>query len=238
MLCDLEHHPARGALAALPERSRTALWLSDVEALTPAEIAGILGGEPLAAAALAAGARAEVGRAQQAALGRHEVRAECRFTADNLEAYRTAALDPADGVAVRAHLEECPPCRMRHDELTNGPAVLAAAVPAAPLLGGETQHHWLLAAADLRPATRLLPPGAAAAGALPRLALFRLPRPRWAAAQLGTGAGAATGPARRPAPGRPGRHEQLASPPRPDRPDGDPVDRGPGRPGFVPWLDG
>ena len=34
VLSSLEHHVARGALAALPERSRTALWLSDVEAMT------------------------------------------------------------------------------------------------------------------------------------------------------------------------------------------------------------
>ena len=161
VLSDLEHHAARGALATLPEPSRTALWLSDVEAMTPAEVAGILGGDPGSVAPLAAGARDEVRRVQAAALGRHEVRAECRFAADHLEGYGAATLDPADGVAVRAHLEECPPCRMRHEELSNGPAALAAAVPAAPLLGGEAQHHWL-SATDVRPAARLLPPGAAA----------------------------------------------------------------------------
>src|SRR5581483_10837894 len=135
VLAGLEHHAGRGALAALDERSRTALWLADVD------------------------------RARQAARGRHEVRAECRFAADHLEAYRAATLDPAEGVAVRAHLEACPPCRMRHEELADGRAALAAAIPEAPLLGGETQHHWLAASAGLRPAPRLLPPGAAAARA-------------------------------------------------------------------------
>jgi DNA-directed RNA polymerase specialized sigma24 family protein len=165
VLSTLEHHVARGALAALPERARTALWLFDVEAMTPAEVAGILGGWPEDAAALADGARAEVHTAQQAGLGRHEVRAGCRFTVEHLDAYRAGTLDPSDGVIVRSHLDSCPPCRMRQGELANAPAALAAAVPAAPLLGGEAQQHWLASAADLRPAERLLPPGVAAAPA-------------------------------------------------------------------------
>jgi DNA-directed RNA polymerase specialized sigma24 family protein len=163
VLSSMEHHIARGALAALPERTRTALWLSDVEAMTPAEVAGILGSEPEVVAALAAEARAGVRSAQDSAHGRHEVRSDCRFTVEHLGAYHAGALDPKKGVLVRSHLDLCPPCRMRLGEFANGPATLAAAVPAAPLLGGEAQHHWLTAAAEVRPAERLLPPGIAAA---------------------------------------------------------------------------
>src|SRR5882724_1646717 len=137
LLSSLEHHVARGALAALPERSRTALWLSDVEALTPGEIAGILGGQADDVAGLASGARTEIHAAQQAALGRQEVRADCRFTVDRLDAFHAGTLDPSDGLIVRSHLDRCPPCRMRRTELANAPAALAGAVPAAPLLGGE-----------------------------------------------------------------------------------------------------
>ena len=192
VLSTLEHHVARGALAALPERSRTALWLFDVEAMTPAEVAGILGGRPQEVAALAAAAGTELRAAQQATLGRHEVRAGCRFTADHLDAYRAGTLDPTDGLIVRSHLDRCPPCRMRQGELADAPGALAAAVPAAPLLGGEAQHHWLTSAADLRPADRLLPPGLAAGGVVPRTPLARR-----AATRLGATAGAATAPARR-----------------------------------------
>src|SRR5205085_1379724 len=64
VLSTLEHHVARAALATLPERSRTALWLTDVEAMTPAEVAGILVGEAPDLAALAASARAELHLAQ------------------------------------------------------------------------------------------------------------------------------------------------------------------------------
>ena len=163
VLSSLEHHVARGALAALPERTRTALWLTDVEAMTPGEVGGILGTDTEVAAALTAEARAGVRSAQGSAYGRHEVRADCRFTVDHLGAYHAGTLDPKKGVLVRSHLDLCPPCRMRLGELANAPATLAATVPAAPLLGGEAQHHWLTTAAEIRPAERLLSPGLAAA---------------------------------------------------------------------------
>lgn len=185
VLSTLEHHVARGALAGLAERSRTALWLADVEAMTPGEIAGILGGPPEDAADLTARARVDVQAAQADALTGHEVRAGCRFTVDHLDAYEARALDPAKGVLVRSHLDVCPTCRMRLAERANAPAALAAAVPAAPLLGGETQHHWLTSAAEIRPAERLLPPGLAAAPA------HRLPdvlRRRGRAGRMGRGA--------------------------------------------------
>jgi DNA-directed RNA polymerase specialized sigma24 family protein len=163
VLSSLEHHVARGALAALPERTRLALWLSDVEAMTPGEVGGILDTPAEVATALAVEARAEVRSAQDTANGRHEVRADCRFTVDHLGPYHAGTLDPKKGVLVRSHLDLCPPCRMRLGELANAPATLAAAVPAAPLLGGEAQHHWLTSVSEVRPADRLLPPGLAAA---------------------------------------------------------------------------
>ncbi|HEV8624792.1 MAG TPA: sigma-70 family RNA polymerase sigma factor [Acidimicrobiia bacterium] len=163
VLSSLEHHVARGALAGLPERSRTALWLSDVEAMTPGEVGGILGSSPEVVTGLTGAARSKVRAAQEVAHGRHETRADCRFTVDHLGAYHTATLDPKKGVLVRSHLDLCPPCRMRLGELANAPATLAAAVPAAPLLGGEAQHHWLTSAGEACPAERLLPPGLAAA---------------------------------------------------------------------------
>jgi DNA-directed RNA polymerase specialized sigma24 family protein len=162
VLSDLEHHVARGALAALAEQSRTALWLSDVEALTPGEVAGVLDSSPDVVAGLVADARADVRAAQAAALRRHEVRADCRFTVGNLDTFHAGTLDPKKGVLVRSHLDLCPPCRMRLAERANAPAALAATVPSAPLLGGEAQQHWLTAGA-VRPAERLLPPGVAAA---------------------------------------------------------------------------
>lgn len=191
-LSGLEHHIARGALAVLPERARTALWLSDVEAMTPGEAAAILGGAPEEIAELAATARAALQTVQQTALDRQEVRAACRFSAEHLAAYEAGTLDPADGLVVRSHLVDCPTCRMRHGELGNAAAALAAAVPAAPLLGGESQHHWLATKAGIQPAERLLSPILAAGGAVPRESLARR-----TATHLGTAAGAAAAPALR-----------------------------------------
>jgi DNA-directed RNA polymerase specialized sigma24 family protein len=162
VLSSLEHHVVRGALAALPERIRTTLWLSEVEAMTPNEISALLGGRPEEVATVVAAAQNDLHAATRATLSGHEVRANCRFTVQNLEEFQRGTLDPAKGVLVRSHLDVCPTCRMRLGELANGPATLAAAVPAAPLLGGETQHHWLTNAADAHPADRLFPPGLAA----------------------------------------------------------------------------
>lgn len=191
-LSGLEHHIARGALAVLAERARTALWLSDVEAMTPGEVAGILGGSPEEIAELAATTRAKLHTVQQTALDRQEVRAACRFSAEHLAAYEARTLDPAEGLVVRSHLTDCPACRMRQGELGNAAAALAAAVPPAPLLGGETQHHWLATKAKIQPAERLLTPILAAGGAVPRESLARR-----TATQLGTAADAAAAPARR-----------------------------------------
>src|SRR5581483_11317626 len=153
VLSTLEHHVARGALAALPERSRTALWLFDVEAMTPAEVAGILGGSPPEIAALADSARAEVRATQQSVFGHHEVRAGCRFTVEHLDAYRAGALEPTDGLIVRSHLDRCPPCRMRHGELADAPATLAAAAGAGPGTGPVRRLPGVLRRAG-RAATR------------------------------------------------------------------------------------
>jgi DNA-directed RNA polymerase specialized sigma24 family protein len=169
VLSSLEHHVARGALAGLSERSRAALWLSDVEAMTPGEVARILGSSPEAVVGLTEAARSELRAAQEVAHSRHEVRAECRFTVDHVGAYHVGSLDPKKGVLVRSHLDLCPPCRMRLGELANSPATLAAAVPAAPLLGGEAQHHWLTSAAEAHPAECLLAPGLAATSPLRRV---------------------------------------------------------------------
>ncbi|MDQ1505301.1 MAG: hypothetical protein QOD57_3028, partial [Actinomycetota bacterium] len=139
VLSSLEHHVARAALATLPERWRAALWLTDVEALTPAEVGGILLGPTPELAALASDARVRIHSAQESALDRQEVRAGCRYTVDRLDSYQAGGLDPAEGLDVRSHLEACPPCRMRQGELANAPAALAAAVPAAPRHGGVAQ---------------------------------------------------------------------------------------------------
>jgi hypothetical protein len=161
----------------LPERSRAALWLTDVEAMTPGEVARVLGSSPEAVADMTKAARSDLRAAQEVAHGRHEVRADCRFTVDHVGAYHAGSLDPKKGVLVRSHLDLCPPCRMRLGELANAPATLAAAVPAAPLLGGEAQHHWLTSAAEAHPAERLLPPGLAATSPLRRFpkVLHRVP---------------------------------------------------------------
>ena len=59
-LSAVEHELVRGALCQVSETSRTAFWLTDVEAMTPQEVATVLGTATADVAALAAEARGAV----------------------------------------------------------------------------------------------------------------------------------------------------------------------------------
>ena len=174
MLSGLEHHLLRSALLALPERRRTALWLTDVEAMTPTEVGGILHLEPAVVTGLAAGAREEVRGACLQVHQRAEVRAACRFTVDHFGSYLDDRLGRSERTLMKAHIDSCPPCRMRRAEFANLAAGLAAVAPVAPLLGGECQQHWRLHAPTGRVTLTLLEP--APAVALPDPRAHRRPR--------------------------------------------------------------
>jgi DNA-directed RNA polymerase specialized sigma24 family protein len=57
---ETDGHTVRAALAALPEPRRAALWLTDVEAMTPAEVAAVVGLDPRAVPRMVGQARATV----------------------------------------------------------------------------------------------------------------------------------------------------------------------------------
>jgi DNA-directed RNA polymerase specialized sigma24 family protein len=163
VLSGLEHHLLRSALLALPERRRTALWLTDVEAMTPNEIGGILNLEPAVVTGLAAGAREEVRGTCLQVHQQAEVRAGCRFTVDHLGSYLDGRMGLPERTLIKGHIDRCTPCRMRRAEFANLASGLAAAAPVVPLLGGECQHHWRLHAPTVRPTLTLLEPAQAAA---------------------------------------------------------------------------
>lgn len=168
VLSELDHHLVQSALCRLPERWRTALWLTDVEAMTPAEVAAIVDLEPDAVPALAARAREEVREACRRAHQRDEVQAGCRFAVDHLAPYLDGELGQRERVLVETHVDRCVTCGMRCAELANVTDALLAAIPPPPLLGGECQRHWLVhhtAASASRGERRSLPPARAAARA-------------------------------------------------------------------------
>ncbi|HET9771849.1 MAG TPA: sigma-70 family RNA polymerase sigma factor [Acidimicrobiia bacterium] len=137
VLTDLEPLVAQ-AFRDLDEPERTALWLSDAEALTPTEVAGVMGLSRPQAAALAADGRLRL----RQSLGR-------LFAACGPEACRRAAFQASGtgtGDRVRSDLAEhvsgCPICRMRSAEAGQLATSLWSVVPCPPLLGRPCQRRW------------------------------------------------------------------------------------------------
>ncbi len=143
VLSGLEHHVVRSALRRLPESWRTALWLTEVEAMTPKEVAAIVDLEPGAVTHLTGQARAAVRLACVHAQRECDVRPGCRFTVDRLGAYVDGGLTRSERLHIKAHIDRCVPCRMRRSELSRLSSSLTTAVPATPLLAGECQRHWM-----------------------------------------------------------------------------------------------
>lgn len=134
-------HVAVVALRRLGERERTALWLSEVEALTARESGIVLGLEGIDAVAAADAGRREFRLAlREHFMGRDP---RCHATVRSLPNLLSGRLSGSAGEEVRSHLAACLICRMRRDEITNVGSTLRRAVPAAPLLGGECQRRWL-----------------------------------------------------------------------------------------------
>jgi DNA-directed RNA polymerase specialized sigma24 family protein len=147
VLSGMEHHLLIGSLRRLPERWRSALWLTEVERMTPGEAAAVLSMTPSAVTTVATEARHRVIDACLEAHRRSVFRSGCAHTVDRLGAYVRGQLTPRERITIKAHLDRCLPCRMRRSELTDVAGSLIGALPPLPLMGGECQRHWLMAGA-------------------------------------------------------------------------------------------
>jgi DNA-directed RNA polymerase specialized sigma24 family protein len=147
VLSGMEHHLLIGSLRRLPERWRSALWLTEVERMTPGEAAAVLKMSPAAVTTVAAEARDRVIDASLEVHRRSVFRSGCQHTVDRLGAYVRGQLTPRERITIKAHLDRCLPCRMRRSELTDVAGSLIGALPYLPLMGGECQRHWLMASA-------------------------------------------------------------------------------------------
>lgn len=166
VLSGLEHHLVHDALRRLPESRRTALWLTDVEAMTPREVAAVLDLDVAVVPGLVAEARASVRSACADAQRRGPVRAGCRFSVDRLEPYLDGRLTRPERLHVNGHLDRCVTCRMRRSELARPTVGLAASVPAVPLLAGEAQRQWLERSRPAAGARPTVPPARPTAASL------------------------------------------------------------------------
>ena len=126
----------RRAFAGLPERWRTVLWLTEVEALPHVAAAGLLGVSTNAVTQLAARARAGL---RESFLQVHvdgPAPEPCRFTRERLAAHAGGGLRAAEAAEVDAHLAVCDACRDRFAEVLDLAGTLRhVGVPVALVLG-------------------------------------------------------------------------------------------------------
>ena len=113
------------AFASLPQRWRSVLWLTEVEGVTPRDVAGVLGMSANAVAQLAVRARAALReRYLQAHLAGSRVDERCRATVDQLGAYTAGGLPPGATATLRQHVSRCAACQARVAELEEVEAAL------------------------------------------------------------------------------------------------------------------
>ena len=123
------------AFQALPERWRSVLWYTDIEGLSPAEVAPALGMTPNAVSALAYRAREGLRQAYlQAHLADVADDDACARTNAQLGAYVRGGLARREAARVEEHLEGCARCRAVALELGDLAAGMRATV--APLVVG------------------------------------------------------------------------------------------------------
>lgn len=150
---ELDEHAVlvREAFHGLPERSRSALWLVEVERLETSVAAGAL---ELPAAELAT----LVDRARQS-LGEQLLKGglgaaagtECARTVDRLPGYMADELSERDVVRTRRHLDSCEGCRQRVAALDDVlPLLRQCVVPMPAALVDDARRRW---AASIVPVT-------------------------------------------------------------------------------------
>ena len=101
------------AFAALPERWRTVLWMTEVEEMPAREVAERLGLSANGVAQLAVRARAGLRDRYLQAHVRNHARPRCAFTVERLGAYVGGGLAPRDIAKVDQHLAGCADCAAR-----------------------------------------------------------------------------------------------------------------------------
>ena len=125
------------AFAELPPRWQSVLWLTEVEELAPQEAAEVLGLTPNNVSQLAVRAR---GRLRERYLQGHVAAGappECRPTVAQLGSYAAGRLPKRRAAVVAAHLDGCPACRDRLEQLDDlGLVLRRSALPLPALLAG------------------------------------------------------------------------------------------------------
>lgn len=123
------------AFRALPPRWQEVLWYTEVEGLSPAQAAPLLGLRPNGVAALSLRAREGLrGAWIQEHVGGGVSSGECRWVLERAGAHTRGRLAARDRLRVRSHLVECAECRTTLAEAERAGACLATVL--LPLVAG------------------------------------------------------------------------------------------------------
>ncbi|MFC0439093.1 sigma-70 family RNA polymerase sigma factor [Kutzneria buriramensis] len=130
----LERSLAAKAFARLPERWQAVLWHTEIEGMSPADVAPILGLTANGVSALAYRAREGLRQAYLQVHLAESTADRCRATVDRLGAWTRGGLSKRETAQVETHLDECERCRALAAELADVNGALRAIV--APLVLG------------------------------------------------------------------------------------------------------
>lgn len=151
------------AFRTLPTRWQEVLWYSEVESMTPAQIAPLLGMTANSVAALSYRAREGL---RQAWIGAHlnavSADEECRWSIERLGGYTRGSLSQRDTTRLEKHLDDCARCTIAASEARDvGSRLALVLLPLTAGIGGAAAYtHWLQTG---RPTSQL----AGAVGAMP-----------------------------------------------------------------------
>jgi RNA polymerase sigma factor (sigma-70 family) len=126
-LAALECALAAEAFAALSERWQTALWHTEIQGLSPADAAPILGLTANGVSALARRAREGLREAYLLVQLAATATPECRATHGDLAAWTRHKLAKRRKARVEAHLDTCPHCRSQATQIAETNAELRPA---------------------------------------------------------------------------------------------------------------
>ncbi|WP_448810855.1 sigma-70 family RNA polymerase sigma factor [Agromyces bauzanensis] len=142
----LDRSTTAQAFRSLPTRWQEVLWYSEVEAMSPQQIAPLVGMSANATAALAYRAREGLRQAWiQAHLRNAEGEPECRWTIDRLGGYTRGKLRARDTARLEAHLDECARCTIVAAEAREvGSRLALVLLPLTAGVGGAAAYSaWL-----------------------------------------------------------------------------------------------
>ncbi|MEV6607530.1 sigma-70 family RNA polymerase sigma factor [Kutzneria sp. NPDC051319] len=160
----LERSLAAKAFARLPERWQAVLWHTEIEGMSPADVAPLLGLTANGVSALAYRAREGLRQAYLQVHLAESTADRCRATVDRLGAWTRGGLSKRETAQVETHLDECERCRALAAELADVNGALRAVI--APLVLGVGAAGYLATiGASTAKAATVLAAGAGAAGA-------------------------------------------------------------------------